>query len=299
MRCVSPESVPHPYGNSKAVRMTVPCGKCVNCFQNKRANWTIRMIEELKVSRTAKFITLTYTDENVPLVEKNNKVYKTLDKDQIRAFLKRLRTKVDRWYETRGDDSLEKALRRPMRYYLVGEYGPRTYRPHYHAIIFNLPKNFDKWLLDAWYVEKKNVGFVHVGKVTQASIYYTTKYLLDGLLSTGSFSDLKDSEGEWIVQKPFNLMSNGIGKDYVKKMEIYHRRTQHNYYTLPGNYKKSLPRYYKEKIFNEYEKQKFAEEAEAEGFKKQDKDRELGRELYSEYEAKKRNVIKRSKQTKI
>lgn len=283
--------------------MIVPCGKCVNCFQNRRASWTIRMLEELKDARTSKFVTITYNDNTIPLIEVDGKIYKTLDKEAIRAYLKRLKIKVDRWYDSRGDDSLEKALRRPVKYFLVGEYGPKTFRPHYHVIFYNLPKNFNKWLLDAWYVKsgdnKIAAGFVHVGEVTQASIHYTTKYILDGLLTTGNFSSLKNSKGEWIVEKPFNLISNGIGADYVKKMANYHNRTENSFYTFQGGKRKALPRYYKDKIFNEYQKINFAEEAEKEQWKKDDEERKRGIEKYVEYEGKKVNVMKFSKMRKI
>lgn len=53
----------------------------------------------------------------------------------------------------------------------MGEYGSRTHRPHYHAIMFNVT-NIDN-LTRCW-----SHGSTHVGKVEDASIFYTLKYAL-------------------------------------------------------------------------------------------------------------------------
>lgn len=66
------------------------------------------------------FVTLTYDDDHVPLVEgEEGEIQRTLDPSHTRNWLKRYR----KYYG-------------PVRYYLVGEYGSKTKRPHYHAILF-------------------------------------------------------------------------------------------------------------------------------------------------------------------
>lgn len=282
-RCISPVSVPHPHGTKRSVRLTVPCGRCLNCFQNKRASWTLRLLEELKVCNTAYFVTLTYTDENLSWVISGEEEFAQLEKEHVKAFLKRLRSNVDRMYKNKSENSLERLRRLPIRHYLVGEYSPKL-RPHYHVILFNLPKLAENYIIKSWSVgtkeyhlsdtnnmpveKTKPLGFVHIGDVTQASIQYTTKYILDALFFTGNFSDLKNSEGEWKVQKPFMLTSNNMGINYVKKNKNYHRNNEIPYYTLPGNIKQGLPRYYKDKIFDEHQKKYFAILAEEENNKK-------------------------------
>lgn len=62
------------------------------------------------------FVTLTYNDDNVPGYG--------LDPAHTRDWLKRLRKSIEP---------------RKIRYYLVGEYGDVTHRPHYHAALFNYP----------------------------------------------------------------------------------------------------------------------------------------------------------------
>ena len=97
----------------------VPCGNCVECLEKKRSEWSFRLQQELKVSDSAYFITLTYSEENLP---------EELSKEHCQKFLKRLRKQNDK-YTTKK-----------LRYYLAGEYGDKTKRPHYHMIVFNLAK---------------------------------------------------------------------------------------------------------------------------------------------------------------
>jgi hypothetical protein len=302
-KCVQPQSVPHPHGTKRSVRLTVPCGKCINCFQNKRSDWTLRLLEELKTAESAHFITLTYDDDHIP------QPVPELQKKDIQAFLKRLRWRVDKYHKSVEEKRSEALKMSPVRYFVVGEYGPRTLRPHYHGILFNVPnEKVEQWVLSAWSVDSQNLGFVHVGSVTQASIHYTTKYVLDALLSTGNFSDLKDSQGEWKVNPPFSLMSRrpGIGENYVKRYKSHHRNHQVDHYTYPGNIKQRLPRYYKTKIFNEHEREQFAKQNEQKAFEKEENERRKRASkgmsenyVYTQYEKSKENMLKKSKQRKI
>lgn len=63
------------------------------------------------------FITLTYAQEHLPI---NNKNHMTLFKRDLQLFIKRLRQQTGK----------------KLSYFLCGEYGPKTHRPHAHAIIF-------------------------------------------------------------------------------------------------------------------------------------------------------------------
>ena len=64
----------------------VPCGRCYACLTTRRNVWTFRILQELKVAESARFVTLTYTDETVPYIlqygrqmvmELKKKIFKT------------------------------------------------------------------------------------------------------------------------------------------------------------------------------------------------------------------------------
>lgn len=105
--------------------INVPCGHCVGCRLDKSRQWADRMMLELDHSKTAIFVTLTYDPLNVPVACSldDGSVLFTLDKRDVQLFMKRLRKTFDG---------------REIRFYLAGEYGSETHRPHYHAILFGL-----------------------------------------------------------------------------------------------------------------------------------------------------------------
>lgn len=128
-----------------------------------------------------------------------------------------------------------------IKYYGVGEYGSKTMRPHYHSIMFNLyPDTLNRILdLKLW-----NKGHIQAGGVTHASIDYVCKYVID--------RDMDNRENE----RPFAQMSKGIGENYLIKNYEMHKKGMRNY-VLHNGVKQGLPRYYKDKIFEAYEKDIF------------------------------------------
>lgn len=93
------------------------CGQCMACRYNRRRVWMHRiMLEAAQYSDNA-FLTLTYADEVLPEGG-------TLVPSHPQLFLKRLRARV--------------APSR-FRFFLVGEYGDASGRPHYHAALFGFP----------------------------------------------------------------------------------------------------------------------------------------------------------------
>lgn len=147
MRCISPIYL-HKQG------LTVPCGHCNFCLANRRADWTFRLKQELRISTSAHFLTLTYSDDEIPI---GDDCY-SLCKRDVQLFAKRLR----------------KSNGSKLRYYTVGEYGTQTNRPHYHSIMFGLNQKTVRDLPSIW-----GKGLVHVGDVSDASIHYVTKYVIN------------------------------------------------------------------------------------------------------------------------
>lgn len=218
-------------------RISVPCGKCPECLQKKRSSWTFRLLAELRASESAYFVTLTYNDETLPPDGE-------LSKRDCQLFIKRLRQQQ---HKLKGSQ---------IRYYLVGEYGEKSGRPHYHMILFNLKRSLlgksSEWLdpetgeitelcdfEGAW-----TKGNIHIGTVNQQSIHYVTKYMLQNQYTEKN-------------QKPFSLMSRRpyLGKAYLTPQVInYHKKNEHNLVTYPGGIQQVIPKIYKDKMYTKVKK---------------------------------------------
>ena len=95
--------------------LDLACGQCIGCRLERSRQWAVRCIHEASMYDENCFITLTYSDENLPWDG-------SLRKTDFQKFMKRLRKHYD-----------EKTIR----YFHCGEYGEQTLRPHYHALLFN------------------------------------------------------------------------------------------------------------------------------------------------------------------
>jgi len=98
-----------------------PCGKCLPCLFRRRRIWAHRIMLEAAQYEANAFVTLTYSDDRLPLTSTDTP---TLAPEHLRNFLKRLRKTINPV---------------KIRFYAVGEYGDASERPHYHAAIFNFP----------------------------------------------------------------------------------------------------------------------------------------------------------------
>ena len=96
--------------------MPVGCGQCLPCRINKRREWTFRLELEASLHEHNSFVTLTYADQFLPEDGSVNPRHTQL-------WLKRLRKVLDP---------------RKVRFFLCGEYGDQTFRPHYHACLFGV-----------------------------------------------------------------------------------------------------------------------------------------------------------------
>lgn len=200
--------------------LKVPCNKCIDCLQQRASNWAFRLVQEEQIHAVSAFVTLTYSDENIPISPGQKQ---TLLKKDLQLFFKRLRKQTDV---------------KSIKYYACGEYGGVTQRPHYHMIIFDA--------LEIDIIQNWSHGLIDYATVTPASIRYVTNYVCKPRLEP-SLEDDREPE--------FSLMSKGLGKNYLTpQMVSYHKTTLKNYVTLQGGQKSALPRYLKDKIFDEDEK---------------------------------------------
>ena len=97
----------------------VPCGYCFSCQKSSNNQYRIRLMYEIRKwpPNTCLFVTLTFDDENLMKYQDNpNKA--------VRLFLDRMR----------------KRFGKQIRHWFIGEYGSLKGRPHYHGILFNVPR---------------------------------------------------------------------------------------------------------------------------------------------------------------
>lgn len=225
MPCHSPIYVDNPRPWTGDPYIPVPCGGCATCQKNRISGWIFRLLQEDKVCKSSYFITLTYDNENVP---RSKNGFLTLDKEALTKFWKRLRK-----HEKGNND---------IKYYAVGEYGEKTRRPHYHAILFNV-LNTDN-IVKAW-----KFGNIDIGKVSGASIGYVAGYINKGKKIPIHRNDDRVPE--------FSRMSKGLGKSYLTEAIVnYHKSDiERNFVTMEGGYRAPLPRYYREKIYDESDRE--------------------------------------------
>lgn len=212
----------------------VPCSKCPQCLARRSASWAFRLEQEQKISTSSCFITLTY--ENPPLTKNG---LSTLQKTDFQKFMKRLRKAIH--YQTQNK----------LKYYACGEYGGQLGRPHYHLILFNLPSDWinssDK-MHQTW-----GLGHIQIDPCNGASIRYVTNYV------TKSDPNIEFTD----QQKEFSLMSKNMGINYLSpQMKEHHRSKLINYIQKPSGQVAALPRYYKDKLFDDEMKEIISEAAE-------------------------------------
>ena len=148
--------------------LTLPCGRCIGCRLERSRQWAMRCVHESSMWHENSFITLTYNNESLP-------ANGSLDKTHYQLFMKRLRKK----FKSNENN--------PIRFYMCGEYGDISNRPHYHAILFNHDFHDKSWhktikgnklyvsdqLQDIW-----KHGHCLIGDVTFESAAYVARYLM-------------------------------------------------------------------------------------------------------------------------
>lgn len=247
MQCTRPQTMDYHKGGHK-----VPCGYCPACRYNQRVGWTFRISEQAKHSKEAWFITLTYDEENIPILSAEGEILRgsdknrsdrmeSLDVEDVVRFINSVKKRQKRTYRDFINTALtpSEAIAEPkISYYLVGEYGGKYGRPHYHLIVFNLWQSIAKEL-ELEKIWKK--GRIETESANPRLIHYITGYLHEK-------SDyVKDKQ-----VKPFMRCSKGLGEQYVQRAKKYHKDTLNPWIWFNGH-KIAMPQYLRDKIFTESE----------------------------------------------
>lgn len=172
----------------------IPCGKCIGCRLAYARQWADRCMLELQYHDSAYFLTLTYNEDHVPtrtFMDGETGVEQpvlSLQRRDLQLFWKRLR-------KAKPDDSI--------RYFACGEYGPDTFRPHYHAILFGLH-------LDDLYLKQQNTdGMCYYGSPTVQAAWSARPF--------GNYSPILDSLGDIMLTDVTWDTCNYVARYIVKK----------------------------------------------------------------------------------
>lgn len=255
----------------------IPCGKCVGCRLERSRQWANRCLMELEYHDSAYFVTLTYNDDYVPRSYYADpdtgeaQPSLTLKKHDFQLFMKRLRKAFP-------NDKI--------RFFACGEYGPSTFRPHYHAILFGLhlpdlvpvgqsAQGFQYYhseaLQNVWsqriaptregsvtpltHPLWSPMGHILVANVTWETCAYTARYVMKKLNGPEAqfYSDFN-------IEPPFSLMSRkpGIARQWY---EDHPGMFDYEYISVktPTGGKKFRPPKYFDKLFDIDEPEKSAE----------------------------------------
>jgi hypothetical protein len=238
MQCLTPITLYRREGHriGKEYRTdVVPCGKCPACLNRRRAGWAFRLTEEQRVSTSSAFLTLTYEDQHLKYSDAG---YPTLYTKDHQDFVKRLRKTIGTHFTNEQS--------RPIKYYAVGEYGTNTHRPHFHSIMFNLPREYfqhPELLTRDW-----KLGQTLLAECNPKTIAYVTGYVNKTLYITGQ-DPLDDRK------KEMTMCSKGLGQSYLTEArKEYYKKILTPYLIVENGDKRTMPRYYKDKMYDEVDK---------------------------------------------
>lgn len=212
------------------------CGWCKECRAKIARDWLIRLNEEIKTNINAQFVTLSLSVESIIKLEED--IYKTgykgisenigqTDVNILAGFA--VRRWAERW---------RKHNKRAPRHFLVTELGHNSSeRIHLHGLVWGEPEMIEK----TW-----QYGNIDIGEwVDERTINYITKYITK-----------IDEVHKGYKQKTFT--SKGMGKEYIERNYHWHKfkgEETNTKYRLKDGRQIELPRYYKEKLWTEDERE--------------------------------------------
>lgn len=234
-----------PILDSRVTKVPVGCGKCMECRKQKSSEWQVRLSYEVNKHRNGKFITLTFNDQSItelgnlfPNLEGyplDNKIATIAVRRFLERWRKKFKTSVKHWFITE-----------------LGHRG--TENLHIHGIIWTdvhadtVQKLWNYGFIWKGYeTEEKINGWSKKLYVNQATVNYITKYI-----------NKQDAKHKNYIPKI--LVSNGIGSgydlSYNGRNNQYKGDTTNETYRVANGKKVSLPRYYRNKIYTDEEKEK-------------------------------------------
>lgn len=215
----------------------MPCGVCPRCRLNRQRDWTFRLTQERDASDFVFWLTLTFDDEHLTAVLSSEKAAREPSRHFFESIRKHFGKKLS------------------IKHYLVTEYGDTTDRWHHHCLLFvrcpgattdeiaTLRSDlYDYLCCNDWSKENKAwpYGGVRYEPLHAGVFPYVTNYV--------NKPEIIDPNHPHPI-KPFTCISQGIGLDYLERIDKKNLvRTGDLSVYFKGS-KKVLPRYYRSKLF--------------------------------------------------
>lgn len=237
----------------------IPCGNCMECRKKRRNEWQVRLSEEIQENKNAKFVTLTFSDEKLKKYEEKVKEgIKGYERENAAVSIA-VRKFLERWRKSEG---------KSVKHCLVTELGHKnTERIHLHGFIWTDKTN--DFIARTWRYGNISIGnqkyyvkhikggrhgqvIVKEGSGTESyvnekSVNYITKYI-------------NKIDTQHMYYKPKMYISNGIGKAYITssaaKYNAYKGKATWEKYTRKDGSKLGLPKYYREKLYTDEQRER-------------------------------------------
>jgi len=214
--------------------------------KKKAREWQVRLQEDIKTNKGAKFITLTFSNEAIQKIY-TKLMEETPDNWDLKGF--ELDNKIAIYAMRHFNERYRKKYKKALRHWTITELGHQgTENIHLHGIIWpqcTLEEIETIWQY-GWIWKYKLVGGVKLNYVNARTVNYLIKYV-------------SKRDEIYPNYKSKVLCSPGIGNNYTKTPttqlnKFNDTQTRENYRTETGH-KIALPKYWRNKIYTDLERE--------------------------------------------
>jgi len=246
-----------PINDIRTTYIAAGCGNCIECRKKKARDWQVRLLEDIKTNKNAKFVTLTFSDQAIAkLTEEVNttilhlgKMIKT--KRNLTGYV--LDNEIAIRAMRRFNERWRKKYKKAIRHWMITELGHNgTNNIHLHGIIWvemEKEKTYEEvekiWQYGT--IWPRSIKQRKTTYVNERTIGYMTKYV-------------SKVDKKYTTYKPKILTSAGIGANYkntwnARRNKYKGEKTNEAYITSTGH-EIGLPIYWRNAIYNEEEREK-------------------------------------------
>lgn len=228
-----------PVSDRRTMYVPRECGECMECRNKKARDWQVRMMEDIKVNKNGKFVTLTFSDESL------EKLGEGLEEMTEWGRANEIATRAVRYFTERWRKKYDKTVR----HWLITELGHNgTERIHLHGVVWT-DESFREveriWKYGHLWPDKHNEKKNYVSERT---VNYIIKYITK--------QDLKHKGYRSKI-----LSSKGIGRAYIDTYNATLNKFSEDgetreYYITRNGKKIAMPIYWRNKIYSEAERDK-------------------------------------------